>query len=383
MPIIKDNNNLFTLDKNASGAQRKMAAIFAADVVGYSKLMEQNEKLTLFRLKETRKTTDAIIKKLNGRIFSTAGDSIMAEFASPVDAVEAAIEIQQVISQSVTEIKDNILIEFRIGINLGDIMVQDNNLYGDNVNIAARLESISKVGEICISEKVFQEIKNKVDVKFKFLGTKKLKNISEKINIYISTLTEKNDDSLKKSFLSKKVLIIFSVLLFLIISCIVGYKYFFTESINYNQGSQSVIETLKKTEDITISNTQETGSAVKVSIMKFQNQSTSFTPDSLSSLMERISFSLTEKDVLTTVITPEGSENLNPPEVMLIATESNSSFVINGIIYSDEGNNFLNIKIYEAKRGSMIVSKKFNLDAQNNFNNVTKFISLFKKDIIS
>ena len=210
MPIIKDNNNLFTLDKNASGAQRKMAAIFAADVVGYSKLMEQNEKLTLFRLKETRKTTDAIIKKLNGRIFSTAGDSIMAEFASPVDAVEAAIEIQQIISQSITEIKDNILIEFRIGVNLGDIMVQDNNLYGDNVNIAARLESISKVGEICISEKVFQEIKNKVEVKFKFLGTKRLKNISEKINIYISTLTEKNDDSLKKSFLSKKVLIIFS-----------------------------------------------------------------------------------------------------------------------------------------------------------------------------
>ena len=99
--------------------------------------------------------------------------------------------------------------------------------------------------------------------------------------------------------------------------------------------------------------------------------------------MESISFSLTEKDVLTTVITPEGSENLNPPEVMLIATESNSSFVINGIIYSDNGNNFLNIKIYEAKRGSMIVSKKFNLDAQNNFNNITKFLSLFKKDIIS
>ena len=94
MPIIKDNKNLFTLDKNDRGAQRKMAAIFAADVVGYSKLMAQNEKLTLFRLKETRKTTDPIIQHLGGRIFSTAGDSIMAEFASPVDAVEAAIEIQ-------------------------------------------------------------------------------------------------------------------------------------------------------------------------------------------------------------------------------------------------------------------------------------------------
>ena len=125
MPIIKDNKNLFTLEKNASGAQRKMAAIFAADVVGYSKLMAQNEKLTLFRLKETRKTTDAIIQNLNGRIFSTAGDSIMAEFASPVDAVEAGIEIQKKLLKSNSDITDNVIIEFRMGINLGDIMVQD------------------------------------------------------------------------------------------------------------------------------------------------------------------------------------------------------------------------------------------------------------------
>ena len=123
MPIIKDNKNLFTLEKDAAGAQRKMAAIFAADVVGYSKLMAQNEKLTLFRLKETRKTTDSIIQKLHGRIFSTAGDSIMAEFASPVDAVEAAIEIQDRITKNISEITDDIIIEFRIGVNLGDIMV--------------------------------------------------------------------------------------------------------------------------------------------------------------------------------------------------------------------------------------------------------------------
>ena len=171
------NKNIYVLDENNNnnnkGATRKMAAIFAADVVGYSKLMASNEKLTLFRLKETRKLTDKIINELHGRIFSTAGDSIMAEFASPVDAMDAAINIQREVTKKAQEIKDNILIEFRIGINLGDIMIQDNNLYGDNVNIAARLESISSVGEITISEKVYQEVVDKVDIKFKSLGEKK------------------------------------------------------------------------------------------------------------------------------------------------------------------------------------------------------------------
>ena len=143
MSVIKNNENLYTLDKdkNPGTAKRKMAAIFAADVVGYSKLMATNEKLTLFRLKETRKFTDKVITELNGNIFSTAGDSIMAEFASPVDAVEAAIEIQKEMKIRSEKITDNVRIDWRIGVNLGDIMVQDNNLYGDNVNIAARLEA--------------------------------------------------------------------------------------------------------------------------------------------------------------------------------------------------------------------------------------------------
>ena len=181
--MSESNKNIYVLDKekkDVTGAIRKMAAIFAADVVGYSKLMASNEKLTLFRLKETRKITDKIIQELNGRIFSTAGDSIMAEFASPVDAMEAAISIQKEVSTKAKEIQDNITIEFRIGINLGDIMTQDDNLYGDNVNIAARLEAIAPVGEITVSEKVYLEVEDKVDISFKFQGEKKLKNISKK-----------------------------------------------------------------------------------------------------------------------------------------------------------------------------------------------------------
>ncbi len=382
MPIIKDNKNLFTLDKNDRGAKRKMAAIFAADVVGYSKLMAQNEKLTLFRLKETRKTTDPIIQQLGGRIFSTAGDSIMAEFASPVDAVEAAIEIQNKITKTSSEINDGIIIEFRIGINLGDIMVQDNNLYGDNVNIAARLEAISKPGEICISEKVYQEVKNKVDISFNFSGTKKLKNISEKISVYSSNLTTVDSSNLKKGLLKKKLLIISVSLIVLVIIAFLSVKYFSSEKINYNQRTVSTLNDFKASEEPKPDGSLAEDNLLKISVMDFKNQSTIFTEDNLNSLMKSINSTLTEKDILVTVNSPQGSENLNPPEVMLIATEANSTFVINGLVFSEGQKNFLTIKVYEAKRGSMIASKKINLDASDNYNEVIKFFKLFKKDIL-
>ena len=284
MPTIKDNKNLFTLDKENTGAQRKMAAIFAADVVGYSKLMAQNEKLTLFRLKETRKTTDPIIQNLGGRIFSTAGDSIMAEFASPVDAVEAAIEIQNKMTKTSSEINDGIIIEFRIGINLGDIMVQDNNLYGDNVNIAARLEAISKPGEICLSEKVYQEIKNKVNITFNFVGTKKLKNINEKINVYSSNLTTLQTSDLKKNLIKKKLFIGLPLLMFLIGLTFFTYKYFYSEKIDYNQSSVSTLDDFKSSGDLTPNSSEASNNSLKISVMNFKNQSNIFTESKISNL---------------------------------------------------------------------------------------------------
>ena len=380
--MTETNKNIYVLDKekkDAAGAIRKMAAIFAADVVGYSKLMASNEKLTLFRLKETRKITDKIIQELNGRIFSTAGDSIMAEFASPVDAMEAAISIQKEVSTKAKEIQDNITIEFRIGINLGDIMTQDNNLYGDNVNIAARLESIAPVGEITVSEKVYLEVEDKVDISFKYQGEKKLKNISKKIKVYTSQMTVEKKKSAK---FQKNPYVITSIIGFFVV--VGGIFYFLnnkpSNNIEYTDNSKSVLENFRTDQESLPNNNTASNNIVFVALMEFQNQSKILTGQEIESISKSFSEQLFEEEKISIVNTPQGSENLNPPEVMLIATESNASFVVNGIISDENDTSFLNLKIYEAKRGSLIINQKITL-AENN-GDLIDFTSNFKKDIL-
>ncbi len=380
--MSESNKNIYVLDKekkDTAGAVRKMAAIFAADVVGYSKLMASNEKLTLFRLKETRKITDKIIQELNGRIFSTAGDSIMAEFASPVDAMEAAISIQKEVSIKAKEIQDNITIEFRIGINLGDIMTQDNNLYGDNVNIAARLEAIAPVGEITVSEKVFLEVEDKVDISFEYQGEKKLKNISKKIKVYCSQMTKEKKKNVK---FKKKTYIAVAVISLLLIA---GSTFYFlnnkySNDIQYTDNSKSVLENFRTDQEILPNNDNVSSNIVFVALMEFQNQSKILTGQEIENVSKLFSEQLFQEDKISIVKTPQGSENLNPPEVMLIATESNASFVVNGIVSDENNSSFLNLKIYEAKRGSLIINQK--IPITENKSNLINFTSNFKKDIL-
>jgi class 3 adenylate cyclase len=165
----------------AHSVERKLAAIFAADVEGYSRLMGLDEIGTLGTLTAYRVIIDRLIASNRGRIFNTAGDSLLADFASAVDAVGCAVAVQDAITKENADRPAGEQMRFRIGIHVGDIMVQGDNLFGDAINIAARLEALAESGGICISNTVGDQIGTKLPVGFIDLGPQQVKNITQPI----------------------------------------------------------------------------------------------------------------------------------------------------------------------------------------------------------
>jgi adenylate cyclase len=159
---------------------RRLAAVLAADIAGYSRLMGRDEERTLAQLKLLRKTlVDPGIASHHGRIVKTTGDGMLVEFASAVDATRFAVQVQHAMSQHNVDVPPDLRIEFRIGIHLGDIIIDDNDIFGDGVNIAARLEGIAQPGGVCISDDTHRQVRGKVDIVFDDLGEQRLKNITE------------------------------------------------------------------------------------------------------------------------------------------------------------------------------------------------------------
>jgi adenylate cyclase len=167
-----------------AGITRKLAVILAADVAGYSRLMAADEEGTLATLHAHRGVIDELIARHHGRIFTTAGDSVMAEFASAVEAVRSAGSIQQEIERRNADLPEPRRMLFRIGINLGDVVVDGHNLFGDGVNVAARLESSAEPGGIHISGAVYDQIRNKVELRFDDLGEQALKNLGYPVRVF-------------------------------------------------------------------------------------------------------------------------------------------------------------------------------------------------------
>ena len=168
----------------AAPVERKLAAIFAADIAGYSRLMARDEMATLAHLKAGRAIVDGLIASHRGRIFNTAGDSVVADFASAVDAVECAVAVQAALAEATAEQSAEERLSFRIGVHVGDVIVDGANLLGDGVNIAARLEALAAAGGVCISRAAREQVANKLPLGYDDLGEQRVKNMPHPVRVY-------------------------------------------------------------------------------------------------------------------------------------------------------------------------------------------------------
>ncbi len=177
---------------NNSEIERKLVSILSADVAGYSRLMAENEEATLKLFREHKVVFESIVKMHKGRIFNTAGDAILAEFSSAVEAVRAATEIQSALRTRNDKLPEGRQVCFRIGVNLGDVIIQDGDLLGDGVNIAARLQAAAEPGGICVSGSIYDQIQNKLSISVDNMGEQVYKNIPNPVRTFSIRNNEKN-----------------------------------------------------------------------------------------------------------------------------------------------------------------------------------------------
>lgn len=164
--------------------QRTLSAILSADAEGYSRLMQDDEIATVSTLEDFRELITAVITNFRGRVVDSPGDNLLAQFSSVVDAVESAVEIQKQLKNRNEALPENRRMYFRIGINLGDVIQKGERIYGDGVNIAARVESLADSGGICITASAFEQVKNKLTLIHEDMGEHAVKNIMEPVQVY-------------------------------------------------------------------------------------------------------------------------------------------------------------------------------------------------------
>ncbi len=168
----------------ADPIERRLAAILSADVVGYSRLMAEDEAATIRTLSDYREAIAMLVRQHRGRVVDTPGDNLLAEFPTARGAVQAAVEIQRVITARNADLRAERRMEFRIGVHLGDISVEGERVYGDGVNIAARLEGLAQPGGVCISDMIYNQVEKKLTVELEDLGEQALKNIARPVHVY-------------------------------------------------------------------------------------------------------------------------------------------------------------------------------------------------------
>ena len=214
------------------GFKRKLTAILSADAVDYSRLMGEDEEATVRTITAYREVLSTLIQQHNGNVLDSPGDNLLAEFASVVDAVQCAVAVQKEIKARNDELPENRRMQFRIGINLGDVIQEEDRIYGDGVNVAARLEGLAEPGGICISKTAFDHIESKLPYGYDFIGDQTVKNIAKPVGAYRVLLeprvTVSGKPLGKKRATIRRMPILVGAVVILVIAVAVGIWQFYT-----------------------------------------------------------------------------------------------------------------------------------------------------------
>ena len=216
-------------------AKRKLSGILSADAVGYSRLMQEDEASTIVTLAESIELMANLIQQYRGRVVDAPGDNLLAEFGSVVDAIECAVKVQQELKTKNAQLPDNRKMPFRIGVNLGDVVEEADRIYGDGVNIAARLEGLAEPGGICISRTAYDHVKNKLELGYEYLGEHSVKNIAEPVRVYRVLMEPEAAGKVigEKRFLgriSRKAAISAIIILLIVAGGVIGWNIYLQQS---------------------------------------------------------------------------------------------------------------------------------------------------------
>ena len=204
--------------------KRKLTAILSADVVGYSRLMSEDEESTVLTLKKYKEIIFSLVEKNNGRVIDSPGDNVLAEFTSVVDAVRCGVQIQEDLKAQNDELSPDRKMEFRIGVHTGDVIQDGERIYGDGVNVAARIESLADPGGICLSRTAYEQVKKKLNYEYEHLGEYEVKNIDEPVNVYKVLMVSKTMDEVveeKKTHSGKSLIRNIAIIIIIIAGLLV------------------------------------------------------------------------------------------------------------------------------------------------------------------
>ena len=329
-------------------SNRKIAVIFATDVVGYSKSIEKDETQTLINLKECRKILDNLISKNKGRIFNTAGDSVLAEFNSAVTASECAIQFQKEIRERNSYVTDLKRMEFRIGIHMGDVIIDGDNLYGEGVNIAARLESFSQPNGLSISKSIYDLVKGRTNNEFRDLGIQKIKNNS--VHTYDLILAGLRK---RKKTNTTPVITLMSIVIFFILVFSSAFFYFYNSSLTsidtYNSKKLLIlpfeVRSVEKSYDYLKQGTLEY-LVSNLSGVKLNNE------QSIDIVSTSLSNSISKK-------------KLNDEEIL---KKYGANYILNGSIQISNNNMRMNVKLNDVANNKQVWSSTKNSKVDKIFN---------------